>query len=616
MAESNNRTGNSIKTSSSDGNVKKYRQLNTFFQQKEKHRPHLKLATTVVCSGLSFGLLISSPAWGLKAIDPHNKPLIPVSSSPYLTTLLPPLTQPDIWNSVSTEAVLKQQEILFIDQGVEKYQDLLSSVSREVEIVFINSGEDGVAAIAAHLEGRSDIQGIHIVSHGGSGRLFLGNVTLTAEDIPARSGELALWSRALVPEGDVFLYGCEVAKGLEGIRFVNRLSHALRTDISASDDPTGSPALGGDWSLEYNQNGATEELFAASVAQNFHALLAEGQLIVGDGSGGGGGGGGGGHYRREKYDKYSYTYYFGVAGDGGDGGAGGGGDDIITGSVGDDVIFGDGSGGGGGGAGEGFGKYYSSEGGSGGSGGSGSDTLYGSEGNDIIFGDGFDGANGLTDRSGGSAGFDNSGGGGTGQDTYGGNGSAGNSGFGGALGGVEGTYSQAGSAGNGGKGGDGLTIQMLLPDTGSGHHTEALAKISSDWFSDKSGGGGDDILDGGPGSDELFGMGGSNNFIFESDDATSGIDVDSIHDWNKGNDNKISLTTGGRILTDKKINSLLPGQTVDGEDRTIVHGPSGSQVSIVVKNIDRDLVLEDFYFVEYKFPWPMFLPAIANPKKE
>ncbi len=69
------------------------------------------------------------------------------------------------------------------------------------------------------------------------------------------------------------------------------------------------------------------------------------------------------------------------------GGAGGGGDDAISGTDGNDVIFGDGSGGGGGGNAGGMDAL----GRLGGAGGGGADTIDGGAGNDILFGDGFDG---------------------------------------------------------------------------------------------------------------------------------------------------------------------------------------------------------------------------------
>jgi hypothetical protein len=97
-----------------------------------------------------------------------------------------------------------------------------------------------------------------------------------------------------------------------------------------------------------------------------------GYYIQGDGSGGGGGG--------------ASSSNAGSTG-GGNGGNGGGSSTTISGTAGNDVIFGDGSGGG---AGARTISYIANN-NKGGLGGGGNDTILGGGGDDIIFGDGFDG---------------------------------------------------------------------------------------------------------------------------------------------------------------------------------------------------------------------------------
>ncbi|MFX5046110.1 DUF4347 domain-containing protein, partial [Acinetobacter baumannii] len=54
---------------------------------------------------------------------------------------------------------------------------------------------------------------------------------------------------ALNPDGDLLLYGCEVA-GDAGQSFVTALAGISGADVAASNDLTGSSALGGNWTLE------------------------------------------------------------------------------------------------------------------------------------------------------------------------------------------------------------------------------------------------------------------------------------------------------------------------------------------------------------------------------
>jgi hypothetical protein len=51
-------------------------------------------------------------------------------------------------------------------------------------------------------------------------------------------------------DGDILLYGCEVAATADGQRFIGALANYTGADVAASTDATGSAALGGNWQLE------------------------------------------------------------------------------------------------------------------------------------------------------------------------------------------------------------------------------------------------------------------------------------------------------------------------------------------------------------------------------
>jgi Domain of unknown function (DUF4347)/RTX calcium-binding nonapeptide repeat (4 copies) len=598
-------------------------QAGVLSQLSGQKTPFCGWPTTVMGSVLALGMVVATSALADTPVLLAKKAPLSVASPTYLTKVLPPYLPPFFRDLVQEKPVLSTHEVLFIDQGVSGYQGLLDSMARDIEVVFLSPDQDGVAAIAEHLEGKTDLRGIHIVSHGDPGRLYLGNMTLSVEELAQRQHDLSIWSKALGLEGDVLLYGCDVARGVEGIRFVNRLSHALTAGISASSDPTGSSVLGGDWAFEYSRNVETETIFTGAVSNRFHALLAPGKIIAGDGSGGGGGGGLGGIYG----SKYL------PGGFGGKGGDGAGDDDTLTGTDGNDVIFGDGNGGGGGGGGAGTNAYAGGAGYSGGLGGSGADVINGGGGDDILFGDGLNGLYGEngtlnTGGTGGASGFEtlDAGSGGEGGapvdfDTvkYSGiispTGTSGKAGFGGALGGLPG-----GSTSNsiyGLSGDNGSTDPVVQDDTWGADHAVTLAKISNGYYDGALGGNGDDELDGGPGSDVLFGMGGANTFIFETNDATSGHDVDVIYGWNDGSGNLIELRVDGDTFDSDQVDTVVASQGRALSDRFVTHKDDYRQVTIVVKNLGRDLTSADFVIgsgavITPSFPWPMFMPAIIS----
>ena len=71
------------------------------------------------------------------------------------------------------------------------------------------------------------------------------------------------WGEALTADGDILIYGCDLAASGAGEALVDALAQLTRADVAASDDRTGHAALGGDWDLEY-QFGVVETALAPS----------------------------------------------------------------------------------------------------------------------------------------------------------------------------------------------------------------------------------------------------------------------------------------------------------------------------------------------------------------
>ncbi|WP_306224535.1 Ig-like domain-containing protein [Bosea beijingensis] len=141
--------------------------------------------------------------------------------------------------------------IVFIDASVRDAQALAQNVTPGTTVVMLDPTKDGLQQIAGYLEGRHDIDSLHIVSHGDSGELRLGNGLYNNANIEDFAATLSEIGSALSRDGDILLYGCDTAFGTAGERFVSNLSAMTGADIAASNDPTGFSDLGGDWQLEY-----------------------------------------------------------------------------------------------------------------------------------------------------------------------------------------------------------------------------------------------------------------------------------------------------------------------------------------------------------------------------
>ncbi|MGD9158446.1 MAG: DUF4347 domain-containing protein [Desulfobacteraceae bacterium] len=195
-----------------------------------------------------------------------------------------------------------QHEIAFIDTNIRDYQTLIDGIRSGVEVFLINGNEDGFSQIVDILTKRSKIDGIHIFSHGAEGQLHLGTSVLKTNNMDNYSDALQTIKNSISEDGDILLYGCDVATGDTGSVFLNNLAAITGSDIAASSDSTGSSDAGGDWDLEIatgtidTESAVTQtlmaeydELFIAvptDIAFSNYDIVAGNDLVNGLGGGG------------------------------------------------------------------------------------------------------------------------------------------------------------------------------------------------------------------------------------------------------------------------------------------------------------------------------------------
>ncbi|TXI28356.1 MAG: DUF4347 domain-containing protein, partial [Ottowia sp.] len=199
------------------------------------------------------------------------------------------------------------QNILFIDSAVGDISSLLASVDPSFEVVLLSADRSGLEQIAQALAGRTGVDAVHVISHGGPGYLQLGDATLDLEGLNTHSESLATIRAALSDNADLLLYGCDVAAGEAGAAFISALANATGADVAASVDATGPALLGGDSHLEASTGtieaqaidaSALSELLAApsiggldpvSFTENGSAVVVDGNMSASGGSNYGGG---------------------------------------------------------------------------------------------------------------------------------------------------------------------------------------------------------------------------------------------------------------------------------------------------------------------------------------
>ncbi|MEG3921390.1 DUF4347 domain-containing protein [Microcoleus sp. T3_A4] len=178
----------------------------------------------------------------------------------------------------------RKHQIVFADSQVKDCESLTETVNPDTEIVILNADRDGIEQIAETLKQRQNIAAVHILSHGAAASLQLGATELNLCNIESYRNYLETWfalpaveansNSSITAKPEILLYGCNVAATEAGVAFVERLSQLTGANIAASDNLTGSAALGGDWELEVTTGKIETPLaFSAEAREAYSAVL-------------------------------------------------------------------------------------------------------------------------------------------------------------------------------------------------------------------------------------------------------------------------------------------------------------------------------------------------------
>jgi len=157
-------------------------------------------------------------------------------------------------------------ELYIVDTSVADYQTLIEQIPDGAQVELI-SPEDGLGSISSLLENYDDLDAIHILSHGEDGSITLGGETISSDNISLYTDTFKSMGESLTAEGDIMLYGCNVAESETGEAFVEQIAHLTNADVAASDNYTGAV---GDWDLEF-ATGSIES--APVIVEEFSGFL-------------------------------------------------------------------------------------------------------------------------------------------------------------------------------------------------------------------------------------------------------------------------------------------------------------------------------------------------------
>ncbi|MGC4025476.1 MAG: DUF4347 domain-containing protein [Mesorhizobium sp.] len=171
--------------------------------------------------------------------------------------------------------MLRAKEILFIDSAVSDVSVLIAGMRSDVEPVLLSGNEPALAEIARLLEGRQDLDAIHIISHGRPGALYFGTGAVSQTNLSDHQDSVSQLGRALNADGKIVLWSCETGAGSQGRDFISALSSAIGVSVAASEQLVGASAKGGSWNIA----AAKAPLTAEGIA-NYAGVLAPNYVTV------------------------------------------------------------------------------------------------------------------------------------------------------------------------------------------------------------------------------------------------------------------------------------------------------------------------------------------------
>jgi autotransporter-associated beta strand protein len=143
-----------------------------------------------------------------------------------------------------------ENRLIIVSGSLSESERIALGLADKGEVVELAEGTDALRQISQLLASRSQIQELHIISHGEPGTLLLGDLRLDNSTLQARQAEILNWQASLTQDADILLYGCDVGAGDSGQVFLQTLQGLTGADVAASNDDTGSRQLGGNNTLE------------------------------------------------------------------------------------------------------------------------------------------------------------------------------------------------------------------------------------------------------------------------------------------------------------------------------------------------------------------------------
>jgi hypothetical protein len=141
--------------------------------------------------------------------------------------------------------------LIVIDPSLPGAGAIISSFGGDDDVLWMSSLEVLEEGLDERAAAGRKYEAIHFVTHGSSGAIHVGGVRSDIKEIDRLGDAFARLDAIAGPGAGLHLWGCDIAIGEAGQRFVGRIAELSGLPVSASINATGPQSLGGDFELEY-----------------------------------------------------------------------------------------------------------------------------------------------------------------------------------------------------------------------------------------------------------------------------------------------------------------------------------------------------------------------------
>ncbi|MFT6987365.1 MAG: hypothetical protein ACJAT7_003220 [Psychromonas sp.] len=130
-------------------------------------------------------------------------------------------------------------ELVIIDASVPDYLFLLDSLQSQagensiIDVQILDADRNGIEQLSEILAYRQDLDALHLITHGSSGEILIGNTQISQAELDQNADEISNWGNALSVDCYFLIYGCNLASTADGQRLANALGRLTGADVAA-----------------------------------------------------------------------------------------------------------------------------------------------------------------------------------------------------------------------------------------------------------------------------------------------------------------------------------------------------------------------------------------------